>query len=477
MNLDNSPKANLLDYVNINILFRNVSIICALLSLLGCVQADKDKGSLETERSHIVVNQTDLPENELVGTSNQALPEFYKMVMNNKPIMPADTSERNIGCSTNRKVDENSNQYLNAEQADYVNYGWEERIAHFPTFFNSPSSDGRILLIDIVQKGDSFAYQYLSNDNTYNQLYEPWSSSKIFAFTGAIATLRAQGLGAQAKVGDTYVADMITGINSYEDFGTASGESNALATFFANIAGRDHLSSLFYDNWLKISAQDVYFRGAYGPVAFEPKNYEWQMLGDNQKALISPYLEAIKDPGYLPYRCDSCGLTGNKPMTSLAQAEWLKRLAMHSRDTSTQHPNLIQDDIDTLFYGVGHSYQDKRFAGMTLGISNMLQHALANAISGENLNDPKAYLDSITDGKWRVFQKIGWGPSETRSTTENVVLAHVCLPNLDGGREFTVAAQVAVPENKEENLSLAGNKMQTLLQNSFRQYFHQPIPR
>jgi hypothetical protein len=399
--------------------------------------------------------------------------DFYQTVMNAPPFMPANTQDKAIGCDTLIAADPQTNSYKTSLEADYHNYGWEQRIAHQANYFTPSVKDGRVLLIDFARKGDALAYRYLSNDNSHNQIYEPWSSSKIFAFTGAIAMLREQGLGAQAKIGDTYVADMITGINSYENFGTASGESNALATFFANVAGRDYLTSLFYDTWLKLSTPDIFFRGAYGPAAFAPSTYQWQMLDTPSSVIITPYLEASSDPGYLPYRCDGCGLTGNKPMTTLAQAEWLKRLALHARDTRTQHPHITQSDVATLFYGSSHSYADDRFAGMTLGISTMLQHAIVNAITGKNISDPKALLDELTNGEWRIFQKIGWGPSETRSTTENVVLAHVCLPHFQGGREFTLAAQVAVPEANENKLSLAGKKMQALLQTSLSQYFNE----
>ena len=398
--------------------------------------------------------------------------EFYNTVMISAPFMPSDQTSKSLGCDILIDAGD-TGKYKTSMQADYTNKGWEERINHIPDFFSPNADAGKILVIDFADHQGEVAYRYLSNDNTHSQVYEPWSSSKIFAFTGAISAMREKGLGAQAKIGDTYVADMITGINSYENFGTASGESNALATFFANVAGRDALTSLFYDDWLKLSNPNIFFRGAYGPVAFAPSDYEWQMLDKSASTRISPYLNAPDDPGYLPYRCENCDLTGNKPMTTLAQAEWLKRLAVHNRDTNTRHPNLTHDDIMTLFYGVGHSFDDGRFAGMTLGISTMLQRAIANAIANKEVDDPKAFLDELTKGQWRVFQKIGWGPSETRSTTENVVLAHVCLPHFDGGREFTVAAQVAVAEAKEENLGFAGQKMQDLLQTSLSQYFHE----
>lgn len=183
---------------------------------------------------------------------------------------------------------------------------------------------------------------------------------------------------------------------------------------------------------------------------------------------------ATDDLGYLPYRCESCGLTGNKPMTTLAQAEWLKRLAMHNKDPTTAHPYIKSSDIDTLFYGIGHSQQPDKFAGMTLGISTMLQQAIAKYLSrSDAIITPaiaKNTLDKATKGQWRVFQKIGWGPSETRSTSENVVLAYVCLPHYQGGKAFVVAAQTEVQGAKDENVGLAGLKMQALLDSAISQY-------
>jgi hypothetical protein len=428
---------------------KSLSVLVAYaLTLMACGQAQQ-----QTDIKTAITTPTD----NVVATQNV---EFYENMMLTAPFLPANQDLRTEGCQLRDANDD----YRTAKQVDYTNYGWESRISHEPAFFDLSSENGRVLIIDMASADNDIAYRYLSNDNSHNQIYEPWSSSKIFAYTGAIARMREQGLGAQAKVGDTYIADMITGINSYDDFGTAPGDSNALATFFANVAGRELLTDLFYDKWLKLSTPNIYFRGAYGPVAFIPSNYQWEMLDQSRAITITPYLEASADPAYFGYRCESCGLTGNKPMTTLAQAEWLKRLAVHQRDPATAHPNLNFDDVQTLFYGNGHSYPDKRFAGMTLGISTMLQQAIANAMTGQNVNDPKKTLDELTQGEWRVFQKIGWGPSETRSTTENVVLAHVCLPHFQGGREFTIAAEVGVPGADDANLPFAGQKMLKLLQ-------------
>lgn len=56
-----------------------------------------------------------------------------------------------------------------------------------------------------------------------------------------------------------------------------------------------------------------------------------------------------------------------------------------------------------------------------------------------------------------------WGPSETRNTGEHVVLAHVCLPYFQGGREFTIAAQTSHSEALDRSVHNAGIKMQRML--------------
>lgn len=441
--------------------------LCVLLCLAFAIQAcNQHKEALNASRA--------------VTQQNQEKSNFYEFTMNAAPFLPKDQSTKNIAC---RLPEASYSTHTNSNDVNYADYGWEKRISHDWTFFTSPAQEGRILLIDIKQQNALMAYRYLANDNTQNHLYEPWSSSKIFAFTGAIAQLRKQhpSIASYPKlthglVGEHHIADMITSINSYEAFSKADGNSNAMASFFANLATRDYLTSLFYDEWLKLSTSHIYFRGAYGPSAFSPKTATWRSQEGDKELALTMNNEAAKDPGYLPYRCQNCGLTGNKPMSTLAQAEWLKRLAMHSLDAQTAHPYLVVDDVETLFYGSGHSQEPEKFAGMTLGISTMLQQAIAKTIDASNSDitpkHAKKVLDEASKGQWRVFQKIGWGPSETRSTTENVVLAYVCLPHYRGGRAFVVAAQVAVKDAKDENLAFAGLKMQALLDNAMKEYLH-----
>ena len=419
--------------------------------------------------------------------------------MNAPPYLPQDQSQLNL-CDEPRNLrKDNTGTYLSSTEVDYHEKHWETRISHnWQAFKQLDESMGKVLIIDIKQNAGQAVYHYMSNANTQTTLYEPWSSSKIFAFTGAIAALKQKTdslVSAQGKIGHTNISDLITSVNSYAAHGDANGDSNAIATFFTNVATREYLSALFYDEWLNLSTPNVFFRGSYGASSFKPQSTVWSDLDNTVSIPLAFNNDASQDAAYRSYRCETCGLTGNKPMTSLAQAEWLKRLAMHQTEPETRHPNLDIDDINTLFYGTGNSAVPVQLGGMSVGISTMLQDALAKQLlslnetdSKINVDDPtarraayKSVLDRHTEGKWRVFNKIGWGPSETRGQTENVVLAFVCLPKTVSGPEssssraenqaFVIAAQVAVEGASEANLDAAGEKMQSLLDAALSQYF------
>ncbi|GBL05963.1 hypothetical protein [Glaciecola sp. KUL10] len=414
--------------------------------------------------------------------NNVNLGTYFNKVMNATPIMPAKANYSHVMtsvCLSPQNANSPANKFKTNKQSQTELINWESRVAHDWTFFNISADDGKILVIDFKQLDQNVGFRYLANAHTQTELYEPWSSSKIQAYSAAMAKIRAQNktLGANAFIGDIAIADMISSINSYEQTGLSPDDSNALASLFANIAGRDYLTDLFYQEWLNLSQQGAFFRGAYGPFALEVDD-EIVSLGTTALSLETRYYEtAIDDPGYLAYRCSDCGLTGNKPMYTLAQAEWLKRLATHQSHKETRHPYLEQQDVDVLFYGNAVLSASSPIGGMKNGISNMLQIAIAQAISAKNINNDlelaKKILDRHTQGEWRVFQKIGWGISETRSATENVVLAHVCLPNYQGGRAFTVVAQAAIglgsdielmnQEQEYAELGRVGQKMQTNL--------------
>ncbi|MGS2719306.1 hypothetical protein [Paraglaciecola aestuariivivens] len=414
------------------------------------------------------------PQPALVNAT-QATLDFYAQVMNAPAVQPADLSFSTV--NTHLPVrNQQGRDYLSAAQVDYARPYWEKRIARDWQFFSAPQQQGKILVINFAalskNQPNTLSYRYLANDASQDSLFEPWSASKVMAYTAAVAKVRqlSQGkIGAMSLAGTTPIADMLTSIHSYEAFGQANGDSNALASYFVNLAGRDRLTALFHDQWLMLSNSAVRFRGGYANQVFTPQTAYWQK--DQHKIKLDYPTTNAEALDYQTYRCQHCGLTGNKPMTTLALAEWLKRLAAHDRESQTRHPFLHSEDIEVLFYGKGHSDSQHTYGGMMQGISLMLHNALAAAISGKHTHDTKQVLDQATKGQWRIWQKIGWGPSETRGTGENVVLAHVSLPHFQGGMEFTLAAQTAELGNSEISVSRAGQKMQALLTQSIKELF------
>ncbi|KAA9132808.1 hypothetical protein F3N42_06250 [Marinihelvus fidelis] len=393
---------------------------------------------------------------------------YDRDVLSAAPLLPADLDAATRRCEPGTGGLEDV-EYRSAAEVDYSQHGWEQRVAADWAFFNVSPYLGKVLVIDSRRQGDTLAFRYLAN-GTQGDLYEPWSSSKVMAFTAAMAAAREQGVGADASVGDYRIADLVTSVHSYAQHGLADGNSNAIASWFLNIAGRDAATALFHDRWLKLSDPRVRIRGAYANLVFDPGTTTWRSDDGSATATIDSFKANTDDPGYQAYRCDDCDLTGNKPMTTLAEAEWLKRLATHDTVPETRHPGLQSSDIDVLFEGLADG-PDRPVGGMRAGIGRMLHRALADAIVPEepSKDDAKAVLDNATDGRWSVWQKLGAGPSETRGASELVMLAQVCLPGYQGGRTFTVAAQAGVPGATEENVSVAAQRLEQVLAITMRQ--------
>lgn len=400
--------------------------------------------------------------------------DFYHNVFSAPPLLPdacAPGGEK-VDCPSimpgRLLIGENpDSQYLTVKQTGTA-LGWEERVASNWSFFNVPASLGKITVIDFGPTPEGTGFRYLANANTQNMLYEPWSSSKIMAFAGALATIGRE-VDASTLVGDVRLADLITSINSYAPSGKADGNSNAIATYFANIAGREYLTGLFHEQWLNIANPAVRFRGAYGPAAFKPDSDQWR-FNSAETVAVKPFSEAGDDPFYQPYRCDECGVTDNKPMTTLAQAEFLKRLVTHSSQAQTRLPGFTHSHLEMLLYGDGHSNTVVNAGGMQAGIGVLLARAIANALEPASTASAKSVLDNHTRGNWRIFQKIGAGPSETRGQSETVLLAHVVLPlNTGIWREFTLAVQTEVEGDSEAGVGRAGIKMQQVLNISMAQ--------
>ena len=392
-----------------------------------------------------------------------------QLLMSGAALLPSDLSERTTRCEVAEHPDRIEG-YLSSEQTDYANYGWEKRAASDWKFFSAKPSEGKVLLIDVKNKDEQYVYQYLSN-GTQNDLFEPWSSSKVMAITAAMATAKEAGLKDVTQVGTVPFSDLVTSIHSYSSFGQSNASSNSIATYFINLVGRERLTNYFSDGWLKLSNKSIRIRGGYGEAPYQPQPNLWFDKQNPEGVFVGGFQSSQQDPLAQSYRCDECGLTGNKPQTTLAMAEWLKRLAMQERDPLTSFPGLELTDVDKLFYGVGQSQPNQKVGGMMQGIGQGLAYAIAETVSNKYEPEPQKFLDDLTQGQWRIWQKIGWGPSETRGAAEYVLLAHVCLPHYQGGKEFTISAQVGIDGATEADELKVGMKMQSLLLKSMKEYF------
>src|SRR5262249_3401263 len=156
----------------------------------------------------------------------------------------------------------------------------------------------------------------------------------------------------------------------------------------------------------------------FGEAAYAPKANEWKQ-GTETAAAPTDGTHTDED---------------NKMMTPLAQAEWLKRLAMHEKDKNTAMPNLLNEDIETLFYGTETVSTTNKArlpqSGMGAGISRYVVQGLVNNHDAA-LADLQKMMNDLGGENWRVFQKLGSGYSTKRSREEILVLSNVCLPKLD----------------------------------------------
>ncbi|NVK26082.1 MAG: hypothetical protein HWE10_14230 [Gammaproteobacteria bacterium] len=389
---------------------------------------------------------------------------FYEQQMKAAPYFNEDTQNHrklNIPALNNQNEGFKSSQTINFAQPD-----WHLRAFKGNKEIEISTSVGRVLTIEMAQDDKQVFYRYRANNSSFNELFEPWSSSKIMPITAAILTAKQQGLNSNFSVGQYSFADLITSVHSYSEQDVVKDDSNVIATYFANSVGRKTITNMLQQQWLKLPNDKISLRGAYGSNPLTLEQNVWYS-GDKQYK-PSTYQPSSEDPYYLSYRCETCGLTGNKPMTTLALAEWLKRLVISERDSTTQLSNLNQKDVEVLFFGDPQS-TNKKPQGMQAGVSRMLANAIASAlgkIAEQQLNDSlqvKATLDSSTNNQWQIFQKIGWGYSGTRSAGEMVYLAHVQLNDGQDDRAFTITAQTQAKGSDSDKLYEAGRKMQLLL--------------
>lgn len=263
-------------------------------------------------------------------------------------------------------------------------------------------------------------YRYFST--TERDARESWSTSKFMAIAAAGARAREVsggrvGLTSTTASGEP-VGDLVSWVHNYDRGGRY--ESNALARYFLDVGGRDWSRSLVRE-WIGAGTSSL---GAnYGPFYPDGVSRTWREGGHGQA------LDHTREAG------------GDKRVSMLATAEFLKRLVMHREDAATRMPGFRADaqadsywrDLEVLFYGrPGH------FAG---GMQDDTAIYLESALDMQE-------MERRAPGEWRIFSKLGYGISSARSRHELVYAAYACLPDLARpawGKEMIIAANYSRP--------------------------------
>jgi hypothetical protein len=255
-------------------------------------------------------------------------------------------------------------------------------------------------------------YRYLSN-GTQDVAFEPLSSTKFMAVANAATRIRSTSNGAiglDASVDGVPVGDLVSVITSYQE---GQYSSNGLARYFHDVGGRTHANALIHD-WLHRPASET-FGGNYGAPS---------------AALGFTFESAAGAVSVTP---DLSGAYANHLSTS-TMAEFLKRLALHREDAATRLPGIQWKDLEVLFYGAESSelFKGQALGGMSADTAIYVQQAMNMAA-----------LEQRAHGRWRIFSKLGFGPSGF------VHNSYTCAPSLDAqgapvdgdGVEFVISMQ------------------------------------
>jgi len=330
--------------------------------------------------------------------------------------------------------------YKTDEEARFRSPGWEARVGIDEHALDGlvPASD-RAVVIDVRRVGGRPAYAYFGAHGLVHDTYEPWSSAKIIAASAAMARVRAATdarVGGPASVSAGAVGDLVTAMETYAARGGVPGASNEIAGYFLTIAGAERTNALFGAGWLNLTGDESSFhvsrdagrtRSAWGASPYAAGR-TWTMP---------------RGPSYAA--TPDARMVDDKPMSALAQAEWLKRLSQHALAPRSSLPGFQAEDLDVLFYGRPGSTE---VGGMLAGISNYVANAVAGT-SALGAAETIARIDALNGGRsnWRIFDKVGWGDSTSRSRSEVVLVSYTCLPGYDGGHELVIALRTSVPKS------------------------------
>lgn len=302
-------------------------------------------------------------------------------------------------------------------------------------------SDGRIKL---------FNKYFCAGEKSHTESYETWSSSKIFAIANAGGHLRINekscavdvfGIdgSTSGKDGKTPLGDLATIVCSYDH--TKGYSSNSLSSYFHDIGFRDRIHGLVQNStWIGLSGLSL--GGNYGEAT--PSDLSLN-LKDGPGTL---QCSADKDPWPTVY---------SNSLSALAAAEMARRIALHREvDEKFRFPGSEWLDIQNELYGAETSllFPDLKWGGMSTDTAVYVQSSL-------NMTD----VERKSQGKWRIFSKLGAGYSSSRLVGEIINTAHICMPDIENpenGLEFTISARGSI--SHDTSLVSTDNLVYTAMQ-------------
>lgn len=283
---------------------------------------------------------------------------------------------------------------------------------------------------------------FCAGEASKSEVWETWSSSKIFAMANAGGHLRTNetncpnqifGLASNTtgKHGPTELGDLATIVCSYDH--TAGYSSNSLSSYFHDLGWRGHLHDLVNSDWLGLV--NMTLGGNYGEAT--PSDLSLSLTSvtnDDISVPVSQVCNADKDPWPVLY---------SNSLSALAAAEMTRRIALYREiDPLLRFPGMQWIDAQAELMGaeVSQLFPGLAMGGMMVDTSIFLQAALnMTAIDNQSL------------GQWRIHSKLGAGFSTSRYRGEIVSNAYACLPIYDDaagafidGYEFTISVRGSI---------------------------------
>jgi hypothetical protein len=292
-------------------------------------------------------------------------------------------------------------------------------------------SSVRFAAVIIRRSASGVFYRYFGGPN-YEQPFETWSSSKIFAMANAATAVDRRcpaigGLSADThgKLGLTPLGDLATIICSYDR--TMNYTSNSLARYFHDLGGRKRANWLIQE-WLG-AGKNQSFGGNYGEPT--PRDLSFTLTrGD-----------ATEKPGAAQDTCtvppDHSGIIIPNSLSVLTMVELVKLIVMH-RDLppALALPRVTWEDLQQELYGHGGEdglFPSVQWGGMASDTAIFMQAAVEASLGNA----------ALSGDQWRIFSKLGAGYSTSRHVGEIVHNSYGCFPSV--GVEMIYSARSSVP--------------------------------